>query len=78
MVVAAATKREPGGPARLAIDTYDGVAVRRLAAVDLETLYPEEYALLHTQLINSRWVAITLDGELERMLLFDFKSASTH
>jgi len=62
----------------LAIDIYDGMTAQRLAAVNIETGMQEEYTLLHTQLINSRWVAITLDEELERMLLLDFKPASKH
>jgi hypothetical protein len=62
----------------LAIDTYDGMTAQRMAAVNIETGMQEEYTLLHTQLISSRWVAITLDEELERMLLFDFRPTSKH
>jgi hypothetical protein len=66
----------PSDASKYMLDVYDGATGHRLAAVDVayKGRFPLEYALLDAHLINTRWVAITLDTEFKQMLLLDFKS----
>jgi hypothetical protein len=57
---------------RFSVDIFDRSPDHRIAAMDIDCIISVIDSLSHVSLINSRWVAIGLDPELKRMLLFDF------
>jgi hypothetical protein len=60
---------------RFSVDIYDSSPDHRIAALDIDCVISVIASLSHVSLINSRWVAIGLDPQLQKMLLFDFEGA---
>ncbi len=55
------------------LDIFNASPSHRLAAIDLDSHVNVNLARRRISLVNSRWVAIGLSGDLRKMLLFDFK-----
>jgi hypothetical protein len=66
-----------GGSGYYYIDVFDLRSGKRLAGLDLETKAADPVGMLYNQIhfLNGRWLAVTLDNNLQTLLLFDFQPA---
>jgi hypothetical protein len=67
-----------GGPVsdgrygNVTLDAFDWMTQRKLAAVDVDCAMATLDCMAYVSVANSRWLAIALEKDLSRALLFDF------
>jgi len=67
-----------GGPVsdgrygNVTLDAFDWMTQRKLAAADVDCGMATLDCMAYVSVVNSRWLAIALEKDLSRALLFDF------